>query len=314
MKFLWNLIKGILKTFVLWVVGVVVLMLIQTNLFPDASKDLKAAFGGLVLVYMFIVLVYVVKPGLFRRKQVVTAPAPPDLEGDADYKEFASEVAEVESTPLPVEVLDEEDEGVGENAEPHEDDPEEIEEEIDRDYDALISHFSKEEKFILMVGLLALYGDGELSQKEIFQLKKTIEDLKFKPPTLTHRDPSDQQLCLDETLAWSLNLIRADFAESANLSDGDVIKLFGALTTSIEADIKEAFPDAKEQREYSDRLKTALTEIANADGELSETEKKLIGTYVSTYDIHMGAKETAIGLAILAVIGFGAYKIILAMF
>ena len=65
-------------------------------------------------------------------------------------------------------------------------------EEIERDFDALISHLEKEEKFILMVGLLALYGDGELSPKEIFQLKKTIKDLNFKLPSLTHRDPSDQ--------------------------------------------------------------------------------------------------------------------------
>ena len=313
MKFLWNLIKGTLKTFALWLVGIVVLMLVQTNLFPDASKDTMAVFGGLVLVYMVIVLVYVVKPSLFRRKQAVLAPTPPDLEADADYKEFASEVAEVEATPLPAGVTEEDDDEADENG-AEEDNSGQTEEEIERDFDALISDFDKEEKFILMVGLLALYGDGELSQKEIFQLKKTIKDLKFKPPSLTHRDPSDQELCLDETLAWSLNLIRDDFADAANLSDEDVVKLFGALTTSIEADIKAAFPEANEQREYSDRLKTALTEIANADGELSEAEKKLISTFVNTSDIQMSTKDTAIALAVLAAIGFGAYKLILAIF
>jgi len=95
-KVLWKLIKGTLKTFVLWLVGIVVLMLIQTNLFPDASKDLKAAFGGLVLVYMVIVLVYVVKPGLFQRKKAVIAPTPPDLEDDTDY------VAQVKAQIRPI--------------------------------------------------------------------------------------------------------------------------------------------------------------------------------------------------------------------
>ena len=90
--------------------------------------------------------------------------------------------------------------------------------------------------------------------------------------------------------------------------------MFGALTTSIELDIKAAFPDASEQREYSNRLKAALTGIANADGKLSENEKELINTYVSTSDIQLSAKQTVVGLAILGAIGFGAYKLLLAMF
>ena len=311
MKFLWNLIKGAFKTFVLWLVGIVALMLIQTNLFPEPSDGQKALIASLIIVYMIVVLVYVVKTSLSRRKKEATKPA--DVEADAEYREFESEIAEVETTPLPKEALEQE---AGE-VEEHgivEDDSEQRGEEIERDFDALISHLEKEEKFILMVGLLALYGDGELSPKEIFQLKKTIKDLNFKPPSLTHRDPSDQALCLDETLAWSLNLIRADFADTAYLSNEDMNKMFGALTTSIELDIKAAFPDAREQREYSNRLKAALTGIANADGKLSENEKELINTYVSTSDIQLSAKQTVVGLAILGAIGFGAYKLILAMF
>ena len=308
MKFLWNLIKGAFKTFVLWLVGIVVLLLIQTNLFPEPSDGQKA-LTSLMIVYMIVVLVYVVKTSLSEKKE---ATKPADVEADAEYKEFESEIAEVETTPLPKEALEQE---AGE-VEEHgivEDDSEQRGEEIERDFDALISHLEKEEKFILMVGLLALYGDGELSPKEIFQLK-TIKDLKFKPPSLTHRDPLDQALCLNETLAWSLNLIRADFADTANLSNEDMNKIFGALTTSIERDIKAAFPDAREQREYSNRLKAALTGIANADGELSENEKELINTYVSTSDIQLSAKQTVVGLAILGAIGFGAYKLILTMF
>ena len=74
MKFLWNLIKGAFKTFVLWLVGIVALMLIQTNLFPEPSDGQKALIASLMIVYMIVVLVYVVKTSLSRRKKA-TKPA-----------------------------------------------------------------------------------------------------------------------------------------------------------------------------------------------------------------------------------------------
>lgn len=313
MKLIWALVKALIKTVVLWLVGIVVLMVAQQNLFPEPSDYQKDAFGTAVLVYMLVVVVYVIWRARSRAKQPPLQSSEADMEGDDDYKEFAAEVAEAESAPLPpplsADDLDETDE-----IEANEEDQIEPDEEVARDFDSMIAHLEKEEKFILMVGLLALYGDGELSQKEIFQLKKTIKDLKFKPPSLTHRDPTDKDLCLDETLAWSLNLIREDFGQAAQLSDSDVTKLFTTLTKSIEEDIKKSFTETADQREYSGKLKSALNEIANADGELSDKEKKLIDAYVAASVFEIGVVGGLIALAILGGLGYGAYRLVMAIF
>ena len=76
--------------------GIVALMLIQTNLFPEPSDGQKALIASLIIVYMIVVLVYVVKTSLSRRKKEATKPA--DVEADAEYREFESEIAEVETT------------------------------------------------------------------------------------------------------------------------------------------------------------------------------------------------------------------------
>jgi hypothetical protein len=160
-----------------------------------------------------------------------------------------------------------------------------------------------------MVGLLALHGDGDLSHKEIFQLRKTISEIKFKPPGLIHRDPSDKTLCLDEKLVWALTLIRRDFGDSPDFTDKDITKLFNTLTASIEVDIKKTIADETKQQIYSERLKQALIDIANADGVVSKRESELMKSFVDTSEFH-SEKLGVIGYVLLGAIGFGSYKLI----
>jgi uncharacterized tellurite resistance protein B-like protein len=253
---------------------------------------LATAGGGFVWTFIDLVIIllgyFKDENGYFVRQnsiglRVDTAELV-NSEGLETLEEFLAELPDIEPPPLPADVQDEYADQI-EEEEVVEQDNEQTAEEDAKDFIALISQFPKEEKFILMVGLLALYGDGELSPKEVYQFKKTIKALDFKPASLTHRDPSDQALCLNETLAWSLSFIRTNFADAANLSDEDVIEIFNALTTSIETDIKKAFPEKKQQLTYSIRLKKALTDIAKADGKLSKGEKKLIKKYDKTSNL-----------------------------
>jgi TM2 domain-containing membrane protein YozV len=257
-----------------------------------AMLMLATAGGGFVWTFIDLVIIllgyFKDENGYFVRQnsiglRVDTAELV-NSEGLETLEEFLAELPDIEPPPLPADVQDEYADQI-EEEEVVEQDNEQTAEEDAKDFIALISQFPKEEKFILMVGLLALYGDGELSPKEVYQFKKTIKALDFKPASLTHRDPSDQALCLNETLAWSLSFIRTNFADAANLSDEDVIEIFNALTTSIETDIKKAFPEKKQQLTYSIRLKKALTDIAKADGKLSKGEKKLIKKYDKTSNL-----------------------------
>jgi len=294
MKALWNFIwKSTVFVFILFV-GLIILAVLT----PEEANDTINAIGGILyMVWTIVAFMYAYKIGPFGRKKnesVESVPQSPTAElvnSEAreeeiveTLEEFLAELAEIEKTPLPADAQDENADQF-EEEEIVEQDNEQKDEEVARDFDALVSQFGKEEKFILMVGLLALYGDGELSPEEVYQFKKTIKALDFKPASLTHRDPSDQALCLNETLAWSLSFIRTNFADAANLSYEDVIELFNALTTSIETDIKKAFPEKKQQLTYSIRLKKALTDIAKADGKLSKGEKKLIKKYDKTSNL-----------------------------
>lgn len=163
-----------------------------------------------------------------------------------------------------------------------------IENRDDKDFDELLaeksiknlslhlSDLDRDEKFILLLGLLALFGDGDFSHEEIDHLRNVLVEMKLEPLSVIHRDPSDAALCLEEKLAWALTLIRQNFANNNFLSKEEIIVIFDALSVSIENDIVHSLPDEVSQRGYSDNLRNALLEMASADGQKSKFEKVLI--------------------------------------
>ena len=121
-----------------------------------------------------------------------------------------------------------------------------------------------------MVGLLALYGDGEISLVEIYQLRKILSKVRFKPKDLIHRDPLDLELCLDEKVVWALSLIKANFVNSNEFTSKEIVNIFKQILQSIEDDNKS---DAR-QKKFSDEIKEALALIASADGKNFKAREK----------------------------------------
>ena len=150
------------------------------------------------------------------------------------------------------------------------------------DYTETLKKLSKEEKFILLIGLLALYGDGEFSFQEIFQLRKIIAKIKLKPKDLILRDPTDQELSLDEKVVWALTLIKTNFINAGEFTAEEIIKIFKEITASTDQDIEADIKTTSKQRKYSDEIKDALVKIASADGKISPQEKKLIEVFIKT--------------------------------
>ena len=146
------------------------------------------------------------------------------------------------------------------------------------DYNATLEKLSNEEKFILLVGLLALYGDGEISLVEIYQLRKILSKVRFKPKDLIHRDPLDLELCLDEKVVWALSLIKANFVNSNEFTSKEIVNIFKQILQSIEDDNKS---DAR-QKKFSDEIKEALALIASADGKISKQEKRLVQVFMKS--------------------------------
>jgi len=145
------------------------------------------------------------------------------------------------------------------------------------DINLLLQDLQLEEKFILMVGLVGLYGDGELNEVEIHQLRKVISQLDFNSGLLIHRDPYDEELCIDEKLLWAISLLRNDFVDVKILSDQEIFLLFEILTKSINEDIDNS--QREEKYKYANELVKALEDIAKADGEISEKERKIINIF-----------------------------------
>ena len=150
---------------------------------------------------------------------------------------------------------------------------------VPTDFQPLLSQLGRDEKFVTMVGLLALYGDGEFSEPEIIKFREIISNIDFAPPSLIHRDPTDENLCLDEKVAWALNFIRENFKNSQDFNEEDIFNLFEQLTKSIDEDLENDFSKSGLRQEYSNKLKQALMDIAEADGERSENELKLLNVF-----------------------------------
>lgn len=183
---------------------------------------------------------------------------------------------------------------------------------VPTDFQPLLSQLGRDEKFVTMVGLLALYGDGEFSESEIIKFREIISKIDFAPPALIHRDPTDENLCLDEKVAWALNFIRDNFKNSTDFNEEDIFDLFKQLTKSIDIDLDNDFAEYGLRREYSSNLKQALIDIAEADGEQSENEQKLLSTFVgaTSYQNSPGV-NTFIGILFIGfvcAVVYGLYK------
>lgn len=143
------------------------------------------------------------------------------------------------------------------------------------DYRELLQKLSLEEKFSLVVGLVGLYGDGELSLPELFQLRKTIKNLNFQPKGLALVDRSDEELSLDEKLCWVISIIKSSFLGAKEFTKQELLDLFKALSNAIDESIEDRIPLAQ-RKQYFNKIIQALLDIVAADGTISKGEKDLI--------------------------------------
>lgn len=282
MGFIFKLIKGTLKLSVFLFVGVMLLMLTQEYLLPNADDSV---FAVLFLLVVLISIILVIKPSLLLRtsspksadkdeasapienlQEAVTADVKQALPADKPVAKVKTAAGQASKKKVPAQIDNKESNELAETP----------------DFQPLLKKFEREEKFVLMLGLLALYGDGKFSESEISQFREIMKKIKFNPSTLTHRDPSDVELCLDEKVAWAINLIQSDFVNTDAFSDDDIIELFKAFTLSIETDIESEFKDVKSRKEQVDQIQQALKDIAKADGEISKREKELLSAFDKT--------------------------------
>ena len=87
-----------------------------------------------------------------------------------------------------------------------------------------------------------------------------------------------------------------------------------AITDSIKTDFNTDIPDPQERIAYSNKLEQALTDIAEADGTISDKEKELISTFLKASHIQLGFRERMIIVGVLGAVGYGFYKLIVWIF
>jgi len=333
MRIIWSLIKGFLKFSLLALLGSFVLVVIEKLTLPE-SEDTSAILGLFYLAYLVLALIYVIKGGGIRRqkkvlaesgkiKQGVTGGTEPNADSKPSSlaldtgllveKQAQPDSPSVSATPNDTASIDHAVEADG-REEPLDPASTPAETPNDVDFGSLAAELDRDEKFILMIGLLALYGNGEFSNSQIQVLRKVIAELDFSPTGLTHRDPTDAELCLDEKVAWALNTIRDDFSGAEKLSDLEINSLFKVFTESIEHNLEEDFKIDKERREYSNLLNRSLERIIKADGEASERERELLKEFKSASRFQLSTSNVAVTLAVLTGLVLIVYLAIVAIF
>ena len=65
---------------------------------------------------------------------------------------------------------------------------------------------------------------------------------------------------------------------------------------------------------YSNKLKQALTDIAEADGTISDKEKQLIYTFSKASNFQLNFRDLMVGVGLLGAVGYGFYKLIVWIF
>lgn len=178
------------------------------------------------------------------------------------------------------------------------------------DLNTSLQSLALEEKFALLIGLLALYGDGVVSDSEIEVIKEILGSLTYHPSGLIHRDPSDEELCLNEKVAWLLVFLEDTFTGAGSLSDEEIEQLFEELTKSLEADIARGYDKYKDQRTVALAVYDALNTIASADGDLSENEKHLLKAHRRASKYHLSFWQWTFAIGIFGVIIFVIYRIL----
>lgn len=153
-----------------------------------------------------------------------------------------------------------------------------------------ITFLSQGEKLVLLIGLLALHGDGEISQSEIDSIEALIDVMNFSG-SVSHRDPLDQKLCRQETLAWVLTILKDQFSDLSDFPEEDLNALFLALVKSLEQEAKDEGLTRDEQRQWSESIRSALIQIANADGAITPNEKKLIDQFAFGSNFYLTRAE-----------------------
>jgi hypothetical protein len=142
----------------------------------------------------------------------------------------------------------------------------------DKSVSERLSTLSKEEKLLILVGIFLFYGTRKVTQKKIQALKALVHHLEFDSDAIAHRDPSDTELCLAETTAWVLNVLRTNFADQSALPDEDVEPLIRSVMRSLDKDLKRE--DAPEEKAV--RIIEGLERLASLDGAASSNETHLI--------------------------------------
>ena len=167
------------------------------------------------------------------------------------------------------------------------------------EYGLDLTAISAEEKLAILIGLLCLYGDGEFSEKEISALQKVIKDSNISFKSISYRDPEDKDLCVYESVAWVLEIVKNEIKFPSDHSEEDVRDVFELITKSLDQDIhnknstkdqnplefkknlKENLSMEKNKRDEAKAILEILTAFAGADGTISDKEKELISIYKS---------------------------------
>ena len=255
MKFIWNFIKSI------FVIGLYLFfyILLMDSLYGSEKAPDDVLTIGLIVFFVFCIFVF---RYFFSGKKLDWRSGNLRLTSDDDYQRWLSQFSEENSQEHAIEFGD-----ATEDIDSSSEDEE--------DYQEILDEFTLEEQFSLLVGLVGLYGDGELSFPELYQLRQTIKKLNFEPKGLSFADRDDQELCLDEKLVWVISIIKESFLGAQEFSKEELNDLFKALSKAMDKSIEKRIP-LVERKQYFREIIQALIDIASADGFISNTEKDLI--------------------------------------
>ena len=201
MKIIKTILKAVLKLTGLTVIGA----LLRLSINRCFLLRVRPFYLDISAVYV-LTLLFVLKPSIFSRK---SAKPPENTGSSAETKPIQIKENKDDKNEF-VEVVHSEALMQSKQVSPAET--------VSTDFQPLLSQLGRDEKFVTMVGLLALYGDGEFSEPEITKFREIISNIDFSPPSLIHRDPTDENLCLDEKVAWALNFIRDNFKSSKDFN------------------------------------------------------------------------------------------------
>ena len=178
-----------------------------------------------------------------------------------------------------------------------------------------IDQLSWGEKWAILLGLLALHGDGEFSQEEIEVLRRLVGALpESTMESVIHRDPTDEALSLDEKVAWVVDVIKSGFGKPAGLNDKDIERIFRLFVKSIDRDIENTTSKSGKRVELATGVVNTLEALASADGKVSKREQALIRAYKSTSKYIVPVWQVLIALACIGLAIYGVYRLFVWLF